>query len=167
MQLMSRRNFLELSGLCTASVGALDVAAMRAGSPAGAPSSTPRQAGGEHPMRIATEYTLEDEVSVPLVQTTFVNLLRQHSNNALQVSLAHSGQEGLGATLVRKVKDGTVQAAQFSLANLSGSVPIVDVINIPFWCGDDQQFVNLVTSEAWATRVDAQLAAQGFKALFY
>lgn len=157
MRALSRRRFLELA--C--------VRAEIASSSARAGSVESDEPTDDYRMRIATEYALEDEASIPLVQTTFASLLRKHSNGALTIFLAHSRQEGIGGTLVRKVKEGAVQAAQFSLTNFAASVPIVDLINIPYWCGDNQQFVNLVTSKAWTERVDPQLAAQGFKVLFY
>jgi TRAP-type C4-dicarboxylate transport system substrate-binding protein len=118
-------------------------------------------------MVIATEYTLEDEASIPLVQTLFVQYLKEATSGALAVSLVHSGKEGVGVTLVRKVREGEIEAAQFSLANFAALAPIVDLVNIPYWCGGNQEYVNLVTSEAWLNRVDPQLAAQGFKVLFY
>jgi TRAP-type C4-dicarboxylate transport system substrate-binding protein len=60
-----------------------------------------------------------------------------------------------------------VHAAQYSLANFSSYVPAVDVINIPYWCGDNQRYANLVSSESWASEMDPKLAARGFKVLFY
>ena len=44
---------------------------------------------------------------------------------------------------------------------------MVDLINIPYWCGENQRFINLVTSEAWKNEVNPKVAAKGFKVLWY
>jgi TRAP-type C4-dicarboxylate transport system substrate-binding protein len=41
------------------------------------------------------------------------------------------------------------------------------VINIPYWCGENQKFVNLVTSDAWKNEINPKVEARGFKALWY
>jgi TRAP-type C4-dicarboxylate transport system substrate-binding protein len=38
---------------------------------------------------------------------------------------------------------------------------------MPYLCGSNQRFTNLVHSEAWAKAVDPNIEAAGFKALFY
>lgn len=126
-----------------------------------------RQAAARFTMRLATEYTIEDEVAVPIVQTTFKQYLQEATQDRLYVDLAPGGQLGVGGALAQKVRSGSLHAAQFSLANLAPYVPAVDAINIPYWCGDNQQFANLVASTAWAAEIDPRLEAQGFKVLFY
>ncbi len=44
---------------------------------------------------------------------------------------------------------------------------MVDLINLPYFCGANQRFVNLVTSDAWKTEVNPKVEESGFKALFY
>jgi len=44
---------------------------------------------------------------------------------------------------------------------------VVDLINLPYFCGANQRFVNLVTSEIWKQQVDPKISEKGFKALFY
>lgn len=62
---------------------------------------------------------------------------------------------------------GTIQRAQHSLSNFAPFAPAVDLINIPYWCGLNQQFVNLVTSDAWKQEVDRRVEEKGFKPLLY
>jgi TRAP-type C4-dicarboxylate transport system substrate-binding protein len=65
------------------------------------------------------------------------------------------------------VQNGTIQAAQHSLSNFAPFAPVVDLINLPYFCGANQNFVNLVTSETWKQTVHPQVQAKGFKPLFY
>ena len=54
-----------------------------------------------------------------------------------------------------------------SLSNFSPFTPIVDLINIPFWCGENQQFANLVTSAAWNNEITPKVTVKGYKPMFY
>jgi hypothetical protein len=38
---------------------------------------------------------------------------------------------------------------------------------MPYFCGSNQRFTNLVTSDAWKKEVHPKVEASGFKALFY
>src|SRR3546814_7774569 len=89
------------------------------------------------------------------------------SNGASYVRLAPAGQLGVGSVLAQKVQTGTIQAAQHSISNFAPFAPVVDVTNIPYWCGENQQFVNLVTSAAWKKEVNPKVEAKGFKPLWY
>jgi TRAP-type C4-dicarboxylate transport system substrate-binding protein len=44
---------------------------------------------------------------------------------------------------------------------------VVDLINLPYFCGSNQRFTNLTSSDAWKSEVDPKIAESGFKALFY
>ncbi len=44
---------------------------------------------------------------------------------------------------------------------------MVDLINVPYWCGENQKFVNLVTSDTWKKEVNPKVEAKGFKVLWY
>lgn len=118
-------------------------------------------------MVLATEYALTDDVSIPVVQSAFKRYLEEGSKGQLYVDLRPAGALGLGAVLANRVASGSLHAAQYSLANFASYVRAVDVINIPYWCGDNQRYANLVTSDAWAREIDPKLAACGFKVLFY
>ena len=43
----------------------------------------------------------------------------------------------------------------------------MDLINLPYFCGANQRFVNLVSSKAWRDEVHPKVEAKGFKPLFY
>ncbi len=69
--------------------------------------------------------------------------------------------------LANKVQKGIIQVAQHSISNFAPFAPAADLINIPYWCAENQAFVNLVTSDAWKQEIDPKLQARGFKALWY
>ena len=54
-----------------------------------------------------------------------------------------------------------------SLSNFSPYAPAVDLINIPYWCGENQRYANLVTSKAWADEITPKVNAKDYKPLFY
>jgi TRAP-type C4-dicarboxylate transport system substrate-binding protein len=97
--------------------------------------------------------------------------LKENIQNAtsgkVYVKLAPGGQLGAGGALAQKVQSGTIQAAQHSLSNFAPFASTVDLINMPYLCGSNQRFTNLVHSDTWANAVNPNVEAAGFKALFY
>ncbi|MEO0623516.1 MAG: TRAP transporter substrate-binding protein [Pseudomonadota bacterium] len=166
-----RRNFLKLTG-----AGAF-TAAMVAGA-AGTLSSTEavaqtrkeeaeREKAADHVMTIATAYVLTADRSYPIMQLDFKENIQNATNGKVYVKLAAGGQLGAGGALAQKVQGGTIQAAQHSLSNFAPFAPVVDLINLPYLCGANQRFVNLVSSDHWKTTVHPQVEARGFKPLYY
>ncbi|MGF1629130.1 MAG: TRAP transporter substrate-binding protein [Kiloniellaceae bacterium] len=126
-----------------------------------------RQAAAKETMTVATEYRIGTTRSYPMMQLNVKENIQNATNGQVYVKLAAGGQLGVGTKLAEKVQAGTVQAAQFSLSNFSPFAPAVDLINIPYWVGPNQKFVNLVTSDAWKTEVNSRVEAKGFTPLFY
>lgn len=166
-----RRNFLKLTG-----AGAF-TAAMVAGA-AGTLSSDEaaaqtareereREAAADHVMTIATAYVLGASRSYPIMQLDFKENIQNTTGGKVYVKLAPGGQLGAGSALVQKVQSGTIQAAQHSLSNFAPFAPAADLINLPYFCGANQRFVNLVTSDAWKQAVHPKIEERGFKALWY
>jgi TRAP-type C4-dicarboxylate transport system substrate-binding protein len=166
-----RRNFLKLTG-----TGAF-TAAMVAGAAGTLWSSKAvaqtaneereREAAADHVMTLATEYVIGTTRSYPMMQLDVKENLQNASNGKIYVKLAPGGQLGTGSALAQKVQGGTVNAGQFSLSNFAPFAPAVDLINIPYFCGANQRFVNLVTSDIWKTEVNAMVEQRGFKPMFY
>lgn len=121
----------------------------------------------KHKMLIATAYILGASRSYPIMQLDFKENIQNLTNRDVYVKLAPGGQLGGGSALVQKVQQGTVQAAQHSLSNFAPFAPVVDLINIPYWCGDNQQFTNLVNSEVWKQEVNPKVEEKGFMPLWY
>jgi TRAP-type C4-dicarboxylate transport system substrate-binding protein len=121
----------------------------------------------KHTMIFATEYKLDAYKTYPIMQEAFKENLEKASDGALYVRLHPAGQLGVGAALGQKVQGGTVHGGALSLSNFSPFAPVVDVINIPFWCGENQRFANLVTSKTWADEINPRVNAKNFKPMFY
>jgi len=126
-----------------------------------------RQKAADHVMTIGTAYILGATRSYPIMQLDFKENIQNATNGKVYVKLAPGGQLGAGGALAQKVQNGTIQAAQHSLSNFAPFAPVVDLINLPYFCGANQNFVNLVTSETWKQTVHPQVQAKGFKPLFY
>ncbi|WP_136795296.1 TRAP transporter substrate-binding protein [Desulfosediminicola ganghwensis] len=126
-----------------------------------------RQKTAKYTMNVATAYRLGASRTYPIMQLDFKENIQNATNGQVYVKLAPGGQLGAGSALVQKVQAGTIQAAQHSIANFAPFAPAADVINIPYWCGENQKFINLVTSDAWKQELDPKIEAKGFKALWY
>ena len=86
--------------------------------------------------------------------------IQNATNGKVYVKLAPGGQLGAGGALVQKVQSGTIQAAQHSLSNFAPFAPAVDLINLPYFCGANQRFTNLVNSDAWISNVHPKVEAK-------
>lgn len=166
-----RRNFMKLagSGAFTAAVvaGANGVLWSPEAAAQTAREEAEREAAAEHVMNIATAYVLGASRSYPIMQLDLKENIQNATQGKVYVKLAPGGQLGAGGALVQTVQGGTIQAAQHSLSNFAPFAPVVDLINLPYFCGANQRFVNLVTSEAWKAEVHPKIEASGFKPLFY
>ena len=168
---IERRNFLKLTGagaftvaMVAGAAGTLwsDVAVAQT-----AKEESEREAAAEHVMTIATAYILGASRSYPIMQLDLKENIQNATNGKVYVKLAPGGQLGAGGALVQAVQGGTIQAAQHSLANFAPFASTVDLINMPYLCGSNQRFTNLVTSDFWNTEVHPKIEANGFKPLFY
>jgi TRAP-type C4-dicarboxylate transport system substrate-binding protein len=166
-----RRNFLKIMGTSgfTAAIvaGAAGVLTSSEASAQTANEEREREAAAEHVMTLATEYVIGTTRSYPMMQLDVKENLQNASNGKIYVKLAPGGQLGTGSALAQKVQGGTVNAGQFSLSNFAPFAPAVDLINMPYFCGANQRFVNLVTSDVWKTEVNALVEQRGFKPMFY
>lgn len=166
-----RRAFFRAAGSCgfTTAVVAASAGALLSG-PAMAQTASEereRKAAAEHTMIVATPYVLGASRSVPLMQLDFKENIQNMTNGKVYVQLSPGGELGVGSALAQAVQSNTIQCAQHSLANFAPFAPIVDLVNIPYWCGKNQQSVNLVNSPQWAELVNPSIESRGFKALWY
>ena len=126
-----------------------------------------KQKAAKVTMLFATEYKIEDYVKYPIMQAKYKDNVEQQSKGEIYCKLHPAGQLGIGAALAQKIQAGTVHGGAVSLSNFSPYTPVVDLINIPYWCGDNQRFANLVTSKAWNDEITPKVMAKGYKPLFY
>ena len=168
---LERRNFLHLAGTGAFTTAVVAGAAGTLGSSEAlaqtAKEESEREQAAEHTMTIATAYVLGASRSYPIMQLDFKENIQNATNGKIYVKLAPGGQLGAGGELVQKVQGGTIQAAQHSLSNFAPFAPTVDLINLPYFCGANQRFVNLVNSDAWKNDVHPKVEERGFKPLFY
>jgi TRAP-type C4-dicarboxylate transport system substrate-binding protein len=166
-----RRNFLKLagSGGFTAAMvlGAGGLLWSNAAVAQTAAEERDREAAADHIMTIGTAYVLGASRSYPIMQLDLKENIQNATNGKVYVRLAPGGQLGAGGALVQAVQGGTIQGAQHSLANFAPFASAADLINMPYFCGSNQRFTNLVTSDAWKSEVHPKIEASGFKALFY
>ena len=171
LEMAERRNFLKLagSGAFTAALvaGAGGVLWSSEAAAQTAKEEKERQAAAAHTMTLATAYVIGASRSYPILQLDLKENIQNATNGQVYVKLAPGGQLGAGGALAQKVQGGTIQAAQHSLSNFAPFAPTVDLINMPYFCGANQRFVNLVNSDAWKNDVHPKVEAKGFKALFY
>ena len=167
----ARRRFLEIStkygftaAVATGAAGALVSSEAAAQT---AKEEKERERAAEHSMTVATAYILGASRSYPIMQLDFKENVQNATNGKVYVKLAPGGQLGAGGALAQKVQNGTIQAAQHSLSNFAPFAPTVDLINLPYFCGANQKFVNLVNSPAWKAEVDPKVESKGFKPLWY
>ena len=166
-----RRNFLKLASTAgfTAAVVA-GAGGMLWSSEAAAQTAQEeraRQEAAEYTMTLATAYVLGASRSYPIMQLDLKENIQNATNGKVYVKLAPGGQLGAGGALVQAVQAGTIQCAQHSLSNFAPFASAADLINLPYFCGSNQRFTNLVTSEAWKSEVHPKVEASGFKPLFY
>jgi TRAP-type C4-dicarboxylate transport system substrate-binding protein len=166
-----RRNFLKLAGTGSFTAAMVAGGAGLLWSDAAvaqtAREEKEREQAAEFTMTIATAYVLGASRSYPIMQLDLKENIQNVTNGRIYVKLAPGGQLGAGGALVQKVQGGTIQAAQHSLSNFAPFASAVDLINLPYFCGSNQRFTNLVTSEAWKNEVHPKIEASGFKPLFY
>ncbi len=169
---VERRRFLSLSGkygftaaMVAAASGSLLISEEAAA--ATAKEERSRQKAAKFKMTIGTAYVLGATRSYPIMQLDFKENIQNMSRGQIYVKLAPGGQLGAGGALVSKVQQGTIQAAQHSLSNFAPFASAIDLINLPYFCGANQNFVNLVNSDVWRDTVHPLVEAKGFKPLWY
>lgn len=126
-----------------------------------------REAEAKYVMKVATAYRLGTDRTFPVMQLHLKENIQNATRGKVYVKLVPAGALGSGTELAQKVQAGTIQAAQHSMANFAPFAPAVDLINIPFWCGENQRFINLVTSDVWKKEVERRVEANGMKVLVY
>ena len=166
-----RRNFLKLTstgGFTAAMVaGGAGMLWSDAAVAQTAQEEREREKAAEHTMTLATAYVLGASRSYPILQLDLKENIQNSTNGKVYVKLAPGGQLGAGGALAQKVQGNTIQGAQHSLSNFAPFASVVDLINMPYFCGSNQRFTNLTQSDVWKAEVHPKVEASGFKALMY
>jgi TRAP-type C4-dicarboxylate transport system substrate-binding protein len=167
----ARRRFFELTGKFgfTAAVVAAGAGTLMSeeASAQTAQEEREREKEAKYKITVATEYRIGTTRSYPEMQLNVKENLQNFSNGKIYVKLQPGGTLGIGTALAQKVQAGTIEIGQFSLSNFAPYAPAVDLINLPYWCGENQKFVNLVTSKVWDDQVNALVRQKGVEPMFY
>ncbi len=168
---LERRRFFEIAGRYGFTAAVMATAGgylwLQADVALAADDEAAKQKAAKYTMLFATEYAADAFHTYPIMQTQFKANLESLSKGAVYVKLHPSGQLGVGGALAQKIQAGTIQGGSVSLSNFSPFTPVVDLINIPFWCGENQKFANLVTSAAWNGEITPKVTVKGYKPMFY
>lgn len=168
---VERRRFMEIAGkygfTAALTAGAAGTLWSSEAAAQTAKEDRERQKSAKHTMIVATPYVLGASRSYPIMQLDFKENIQNMTFGKVYVKLAPAGQLGVAAALVEKVQSGTIQCCQHSLSNFAPFAPAVDLVNIPYWVGENQKFTNLVTSETWKREIHPKVEARGFKPLWY
>lgn len=118
-------------------------------------------------MTFATPYSLKSEKYVPIMQEEFKRNVEKETDGRVKVDLAPGGELGVGSALAQKVQQGAIEAGLFSLSNWSPFVPAVDLVNLPYFAGGNQEFVNLIRSDVWQEEVVSTVRQKGYEPAYY
>lgn len=115
--------------------------------------------------------TAIDAVNSDYVTTSIESLkenVEAETNGEITVEIFPAGQIGSQETgIMQKVQQGTVEFGDTSVQNFAPVAPSFDVKNLPYFAGENQEFVNLVTSDAWQEIVETQANGNGFEVFSY
>lgn len=166
-----RRRFFELSGKygVTAAIAAASAGTLLSteASAQTAQQEKEREDEAEHTAIIATAYRLEQQIGIPFAVSEAKNNIQNVTNGKVYVKIAANKVLGGGTELAKKAQANTIQIGQHSISNLSPYAKEVDLINLPYWCAENQKFNNLVHSQKWKDLVEKPAAANGYKIFSY
>lgn len=115
--------------------------------------------------------TLIDAVNSDFVTTSIERLkanVEEKTNGEITVNIFPAGQIGAKETgIMEKVQQGTIEFGDTSVQNFAPVAPSFDIKNLPYFAGKNQEFVNLVTSDAWKEIVETQAHSDGFELFSY
>lgn len=112
-------------------------------------------------MLFASPYNSEDASYVPHMHLEIKQAVETFSNGNIFVDIRDNGQLGVGTSLMAAVTRHQITAALISVSNLSRALPVLDILNIPFWASSDQAFLNLISSPIWQELVLDKIKQQG------
>lgn len=112
-----------------------------------------KQRKAHYLLQFASPYPSAEASYIPHMHQTFKRNIEHFSKGRIFVDIIDAGKLGIGTELMAAVSRGQVSGALISVSNLSRALPILDILNIPFWASEDQAYLNLVTSTYWRQNV--------------
>ena len=167
----SRRRFFELTGKFGFTAAAVAAGAgtllISEASAQTAQEEKEREKSAKHVAIMATAYSLWQQIGFPFGVSDAKNNIQNATNGSVYIKMAPNKVLGGGTELAKKTQANTIQFGQHSISNLAPFAKEVDLINLPYWCSFNQQFSNLVHSNAWKEIVETPAAANGYKIFTY
>jgi len=120
-----------------------------------------KKARAQYTLIFASPYDSAQSHFTPHMHLEFKHNIESLSQGRIYVDIQDKGRLGVGTELMAAVKRGHVAAALISVSNLSRALPMLDILNIPFWAAENQAYLNLITSEIWQERVLERIKNQG------
>jgi len=121
----------------------------------------------EYIMVYASPYLSKDDNYCPHMHYELKKNIQEMSSGRIYVDIKDGGILGTGHELMAKVARGVISAALVSVSNLTPAAPELDILNIPFWSSQEQDYLNLVTSNTWKELIIDRIRSQGkFDILF-
>lgn len=120
-----------------------------------------KKAQAKFELRFASPYDSASWRTTPHMHQQIKQQIELSSHGEIYVSILDKGIAGIGPDLMKRVSHGYVSGALVSASNLSPVAPVLDVLNIPFWCADNQSYLNLITSSVWQAEVVNRIKKRG------
>lgn len=114
-----------------------------------------------HIMLFASPYDSAFGRVIPHMHIEFKQFIQTMSQGRIYVDIQDQGSLGVGTDLMAAVTRGKVDGALISVSNMSRALPVLDILNIPFWASSNQQLLNLVSSPYWQKKVLDNIENQG------
>ena len=118
-------------------------------------------ASAKYRLVFASPYPSDLHNHIPHMHQEFKHFVETMSDGKIAVDIKDNAQIGVGTDLMAAVTRGQVDGALISVSNLSRALPILDILNVPFWVSDDQQYINLISSDYWQQNVLNKIKQQG------
>ena len=167
---MNRRKYIQVAGLST-TVGLAGCSGSGGGGGSGGTVGDSGSGGSTDYKTEVKAATLIDAVNSDYVTTSIESLkenIEAETNGEITVQTFPAGQIGSKETgIMKKVQQGTIEFGDTSVQNFTPVAPSFDVKNLPYFAGKNQEFVNLVTSDAWTKHVESQAHDRGFEIFSY
>ncbi|RZQ53552.1 TRAP transporter substrate-binding protein DctP [Pseudoalteromonas phenolica] len=112
-------------------------------------------------LNFASPYQTSQYRTTPHLHQQLKFYIESLSEGKIYVSLFDNGQLGVGTELMAAISHKHIDVALISVSNLSRALPLLDILNIPFWASNNQAYLNLISSKQWHDLVLTPIKKQG------
>lgn len=116
---------------------------------------------GEYVFKVASVLSAEDSVSLGL--NKFAEFAEEKSDGKIKVETFHGGQLGSDLETFEAVKNGNLDMATGSIANISPITNAFNVLHLPFLFDSKEQAFNIVNNDKIRASIDEDLASINLK----